>query len=107
VTLTKEFHKSDSNFEKLIDKEPISVVLFKTNMCENCVDAMVNLHFLKEKNIPIHVVDVMKDKILSEKYSVEVVPTVVIFRDGRVQHHLQGRRNKFEYQSKLKQSSVI
>jgi thioredoxin 1 len=85
--------KSDSDFENHISEEDKSLVFFKDNMCITCDLVFRVLEEIKDK-VPIYIVDVMMDRDLADKYSIRKVPTIIIFKKGRVGLTLVGNIDK-------------
>ena len=96
------FAVSDSNFEEFIDSEELSFVLFKTNMCDNCVTIMRILRDFTILEAGVYFVDAMKDKDLVKKYSVKKVPTVIVFENGRIKDLVVGVTSRSSYSKFLK-----
>lgn len=51
----------------------------------------------ENKNITLIKVDVEAESSLAEKYNVTSLPTVIIFKDGKIIANLSGSRPKSEY----------
>jgi len=84
-----KFDISNSDFENYISNEDTSLVFFKDNMCETCEKVFDVLNEIKDI-VPIYIVDVMADMELARKYSIRRVPTVIIFKGGRIEVVLVG-----------------
>ena len=94
--------------EYYIGKIGVSVVLFRSTLCNSCVTAAKELKVIEESGeFPIYCVNIYKNKELASKYSIEKVPTVIIFVNGRIKSILVGSSNKFEYLSEIKKALVI
>jgi thioredoxin-like negative regulator of GroEL len=94
--------------EYYIGKTGVSVVLFRSTLCNSCVTVAKELKVIEEAGeFPIYCVNIYKNKDLAAKYSIEKVPTVIIFVNGRIKSILVGSNNKFEYLSEIKKALVI
>ena len=88
------------NLEDHIDSEKISTVLFLKESCEHCGEVFRLLKsVVKTFRIPLYIVWLENNGNLFDKYSVQLVPTCIVFREGRVYDILEGLGSEDEYRS--------
>lgn len=86
-------HLNEENFEKeIINTKGLVLVDFFATWCGPCqmlapvLDRIAN----SRAEFDIAKVDIDKSQNLAYKYEVEVVPTMVIFKDGKVMNKIEG-----------------
>jgi len=92
-------NKNSREFEIKKDFQNLTFVLFKDKWCSLCRDVEYILKEIIGLNIPVYVIDVAKNTDLLEKYSIEIIPTVVVFKKGRIAGFIEGRSPKNKYLS--------
>ena len=78
--------------------QDLTYVLFKDRWCSRCLDVE---YILKKISAPIYIIDIAKNIDLIGKYSIEDVPTVVVFRKGRIDDFIVGVHPEKKYLSHL------
>lgn len=81
--------------------QDLTYVLFRDRWCSLCSDVWYTLKEIRDKNIPVYEVYIEKHRDLIEKYSIEEIPTVVVFRKGKIFDYIVGKRPKEKYLSCL------
>jgi len=96
------------NFESLInDKRPV-VVDFHALWCEPC---KVQSPILKDvaaelgEKVRVIKIDIDQNPELARRYNIQSVPTLIIFKEGKVVWRHSGVANKNQLQSVIKQNS--
>ncbi|CAF0794763.1 unnamed protein product [Brachionus calyciflorus] len=97
----------NSNFTEWVDKYEISLVEFYSPNCGHCIRLAPNYEkaakILSEESnpIPLSKVDASQERELSEKYSINGYPTLLVFRKGR-HYEYKGGREVHEIVSTMK-----
>ncbi len=91
----------NSNFEDEIDSKELSMVMFTSGMCSHCSEVEMTLSKMKNAGTPVYFINHAEHQDLVLKYSVKAIPTVVVFRNGRIDAHLAGKYPKEKYLSFL------
>ena len=96
---------TEKEFNEII-KKPIAVVDFWAEWCPPCrmLAPIIEELELKLKNITFAKIDIDKNKKLALRFSVEVVPTLLVFRKGRLIDRIIGAVPLEELEKKLKKS---
>lgn len=89
-------------FENFIDSQDLSFVFFTSSKCGHCNDVHNILQDISNQGYMVYHVDAIKQKDLVSKYSIEAVPTVIVFRYGRIDSVLRANTNKLDYLKFLK-----
>lgn len=87
---------SENTFQKDI-KKGVVVVDFWATWCGPCrMQAPIFENVAKElkKEATFGKVDVDKNRLLSELYSVNSIPTIIIFKDGQLAYRIEGVTDK-------------
>ena len=86
VTLT------ESNFKKTIEENEFVIVDFWNASCKPCLEFTPILEDAAKKNkdIIFGMVDIDKDKVISDYFQVEVIPAVLIIRERAAIHAQHG-----------------
>ena len=96
---------SESTFQKDI-KKGIVVVDFWATWCGPCrMQAPIFENVAQElkKEASFGKVDVDKNRLLSELYSVSSIPTIIIFKDGQLAYRIEGLADKKTLVSTIKE----
>jgi thioredoxin 1 len=80
------------------------MVDFWASWCGPCVmlSPILDEIATENKQISLIKVDVESDPKIAEKYNVSSLPTVIIFKDGKIVANLSGSRPKSEYLKAIK-----
>lgn len=83
---------SNEEFEKVLLFEGIVVVDFYANWCGPCKSQLSILENFASKNEDTQVVKINVDENseLAQKYGVRSIPTIIYFKEGKVQHKTVG-----------------
>jgi thiol-disulfide isomerase/thioredoxin len=88
-------------FELEKETQDLTFVLFEDPWCGSCRDVEYILKELRALKLPVYVINIAKNPDLIEKYSIEDIPTVIIFRKGRIIGFLAGKQHRNKYLSYL------
>ena len=101
-------HITDNEFEKEVLKSDKPVLVdFSAEWCGPCKMAAPILEELSEEykdNIIIVKVDVDKDKQYAGEYGVRSIPTVILFKDGKIIEQMTGFRGKEGYEEMIQKA---
>lgn len=92
-------HLSEENFEKeVIDSKGLTLVDFFATWCGPCqmLGPVLERIGNSRAEFDIAKVDIDQAQNLALKYEVEVVPTMVIFKDGKVVDKIEGFMSESE-----------
>lgn len=92
-------HVNKEEFENLIKQEKIVVVDFFAVWCGPCQMLTPVLEDLSNELTEIDVlkIDIDEEQELAISMGIEVVPTVMVFKNGEKQKVLEGLRSKSEF----------
>lgn len=92
-------HVNKEEFEKLIKQDKIVIVDFFAVWCGPCQMLTPVLEDLSNELTEIEVlkIDIDEEQELAINMGIEVVPTVMIFKNGEKQKVLEGLRSKSEF----------
>ncbi len=74
-------------FHEIIQEEPLVLVDFYTDWCEPCKmlkPILEQLHEQEGDQVRILKVDVDKNRKAAEAYQIRGVPTLILFKDGKI-----------------------
>ena len=92
-------HVNKEEFNELLKQDKILVVDFFAEWCGPCqmlgpvLEALAN----EIDNIDVLKIDIDEEQELAIEMGIEVVPTVMIFKNGEKKNVLQGLRSKSEF----------
>ncbi len=95
---------TDATFEKNI-KKGVVLVDFWATWCGPCRRQAPIVEELAKDfagKVKVGKVDVDKNKSVSQKYIIRSIPTIIIFKEGKVVERLVGLRSKAELEKTLK-----
>lgn len=72
-------------------------VSFGDVWCSVCKDLEYILKEIEKKDITVYRINIAENTDLLDKYSIEDIPTVVVFRKGKIAAHIPGLRRKEYY----------
>ena len=101
---TKPIAFTDATFEKNIKKGVVLVDFWATwcGPCRRQAPIVEELAMDFAGKVKVGKVDVDKNKSVSQKYIIRSIPTIIIFKDGKVVERLVGLRSKAELEKTLK-----
>jgi len=85
---------SDSALNDFITSDKTVIVLFVKESCKSCGEVRP---IVDSMGPPLLVVDLEDDEFFATKYSFTMVPTVIVFRDGKVKEHIEEPRTEEVY----------
>ena len=88
---------SSCEFDLEKDSQDLTFVLFGDNWCSLCTDVKYIMEEIKALHIPVYLVDISKNTYIMEKYSIEEIPTVIVFKKGRIVGFIVGKQPKNRY----------
>lgn len=83
----------DSEFDLLLESEPIFVIDFTAPWCGPCRKITPLIEQLAEAyqgRVKVLKIDIDKNKVAARKYGVKSIPAVLIFKDGEVVENIVG-----------------
>jgi thioredoxin 1 len=83
----------DSEFDLLLESEPIFVVDFTAPWCGPCrkiTPLIEQLADAYQGRVKVLKIDIDKNKVAAKKYGVKSIPAVLIFKDGEVVENIVG-----------------
>jgi thioredoxin 1 len=93
---------TDSNFDELVKSEPIILVDFWAEWCGPCKMMLPVLEEISnEGNISVGKLNVDEHSIKPSEYSVQAIPTMVLFVDGNPVHTIVGAMPKHKLLKEL------
>ena len=103
-----EIINSDNFEEKVTNTNGIVLVDFFATWCGPCRMLTPVLEEVSEEtDAKIYKVDIDKSEDLSRKFGIMVVPTMIIFKDGKEQEKFSGYMQKEDILAKLNNFSKI
>lgn len=98
------------NFEEKINEKNISFVFFSAPWCHACKMIKPILHDLADENrdrenFMLAIVNTDKERELSQKFSIRSLPTLVIFKDGKMIEHTSGMIPKMRLQEMIEKTT--
>lgn len=103
-----EIINSDNFEEKVTNTNGIVLVDFFATWCGPCRMLTPVLEEVSEEtDAKIYKVDIDKSEDLSQKFGIMVVPTMIIFKDGKEQEKFSGYMQKEDILAKLNNFSKI
>lgn len=96
-------HVNKEELENLLKQDKIVIVDFFAEWCGPCQMITPVLEQLAEEcsDVDILKVDIDEEQALAINYGIEVVPTLMIFKNGEKKDVLQGLRSKSELLEKI------
>ena len=96
-------HVNKEELENLLKQDKIVIVDFFAEWCGPCQMLTPVLEQLAEEcsDVDILKVDIDEEQALAINYGIEVVPTLMIFKNGEKKDVLQGLRSKSELLEKI------
>ena len=88
---------STCEFDLEKDSQDLTFVLFGDSWCSLCTDVKYIMEEIKALRIPVYFVDISKNTYIIEKYSIEEIPTVIIFQKGRIVGFIVGKQPRNRY----------
>lgn len=101
---------TDKTYEELIKKDAEVVVMFAATWCGACKQMKPVYKKLDEswnEKITFAQVDVDENKLLSNKFKIKALPTIVVFKDGKEIKREVGSLGKFELMQLLRPKSAF
>ena len=84
----KPIEATIENFQEVVIKSKYTLVFFEASWCGACKILHPIINELADENreqpITLAIVDVDSERALSQKFSIRSLPTLVIFKDGKV-----------------------
>ena len=96
-------HVNKEELENLLKQDKVIIVDFFAEWCGPCKMLTPVLEQLAEEcsDVDILKVDIDEEQALAISYGIEVVPTLMIFKNGEKKDVLQGLRSKSELLEKI------
>lgn len=96
-------HVNKEELENLLKQDKVIIVDFFAEWCGPCQMLTPVLEQLAEEcsDVDILKVDIDEEQALAISYGIEVVPTLMIFKNGEKKDVLQGLRSKSELLEKI------
>ena len=99
---------NDSNFEQEVLKadKPVLVDFFATwcGPCRQMLPIVTELSEEMAKDVKIVKLDVDEAAAVAEKYEIQSIPTMILFKDGQVKATRNGASTKAELESWISES---
>ena len=93
---------TDKTFQKVLDENDIILIDFWAEWCGPCKMVSPILEEIsKEFGLPVGKLNVDENPGKSQEYSVQSIPTMVLFRDGRPVHTVLGAMPKHKLLKEL------
>jgi len=96
-----EHIKSVKEFEEVTKKGNV-IVDFYATWCEPCKDMEKNLEAVKDKNVKIYKVDIMKSEDVVAKYGTPQVPALLYIQDGKILDGFVGLKSIIQLKKDIK-----
>ena len=90
---------TENNFEEEVLKSEIPVLVdFYADWCENCKEFAVVIEEIAQesKDVKFCMIDTSKEEQISCKYNIDCLPTLIVFKKGRVAAASEGVVSKEE-----------
>ena len=88
------------DFEKLVDENKVVVLYFTADWCGPCISFLESFREvalqLSRPGVAFARVDVDRTYSLADKYNIQHIPTIVIFRQGKPVETILGQTSKEE-----------
>lgn len=97
-------HPNKENFKELLNSQGVLLVDFFATWCGPCkmlAPTIEDLDKMYENKATIAKIDIDENEELAMEYSVEAVPTVIIFKDGNQKKRITGVRDIEEYKKAI------
>ncbi len=92
-------HVNNDNFEnEVVKSEKVTLVDFFATWCGPCqmLSQVLEKMSTSRAQIDIAKVDVDESVELAQKYEIDVVPTMIIFKDGKIMKRIEGFHTESE-----------
>lgn len=89
-----------NKLEKIIENNYIVILVFTSSTCARCHDISKRIKSTSS-DIEILDINITENKNIGEKYSVEYVPSILVFEGMQIAKHLIGNQNCVDYLNKI------
>ena len=95
---------TNKNFQHVLDSNKVVLVDFWADWCAPCKMLTPSINQLKKEfdgRAIVGKVNTSVENTLTARYGIRSLPTILIFKDGKVTEQLTGVRPKTQYSDKL------
>jgi len=88
-----EVSETELPFEEAIKKDKLVLVDFNAVWCGPCKKMQPHIDKLKEarkSDVLVYGIDTDKNPVLSNKYNVQLLPTIMLFKNNKILHRIEG-----------------
>lgn len=93
ISQVTETEEAEIPFEEAIKKDKLVLVDFNAVWCGPCKKMQPHIDKLKEarkSDVLVYSIDTDKNPVLSSKYNVQLLPTIMLFKKDKTLHRIEG-----------------